>query len=832
MSSAAAAAAEATYTEVEGKASITKWLKPAPTATRNKLMMRNSLTDQLEEFVPHEGNKVSWYTCGPTVYNVCHMGHARAYLTFDILRRIMADYLHYDVYFHVNITDVDDKIILQARRNHLVKEYLQREKPTLGALQLLVSGAVQASQAKTQTKVDEMAAELASADVSKKRQTELTEVKKQTEHKLKALGDLARDAQAAESVDALVLMANDVLGGLLDVDADGESEVEFDQEIFNAHARKYEESFMSDMDRLGVRRPDVLTRVTEYIDEIIAYCQVLEDKGLAYESNGSVYMDTKAFEQQGHTYRKLKPFVGQTSKEELEESEGALGASAPTEKRNDRDFVLWKKSKAREPFWASPRWGRGRPGWHIECSVVASSVLGPKLDIHAGGEDLKFPHHDNELCQSEAYHSNPQWVNYFLHAGHLHIQGLKMGKSLKNFITIEQALEKSSAKTLRILFLTQRWDGPFTYSEESLIEGRGKERRFAEFLVAIKTIEREKQWLKKKWNAPTPQEVEFTQVLYAKRAEAHEAILQNFDTPKCLEAMFAIVDAFYKYKSSGVQLANLVCLEAGRYIAKMLNVFGVSSGGGESGEDGESGSGLSSGSRLSSALVDDVIDFRKEVKALALASSSKDTKLALLKACDTLRDVKLVEHGIDLRDDGNDVAVWEMGNVAELKRRLAEEERIKQEQEAKARANKLVVLVKEAEKWEAIFALGDPLSRAQEQEEEPAEGGEKEPVSAASKKRKQKETQKQADEWARLSKAAAGAGLDAGAFVAATRGVAEAFRRGEAFVPVPKKEAEAVATAVADSGNWFEVHGQRFNTNVERLRGKRFASVEEYYASF
>ncbi|KAH9259248.1 cysteine-tRNA ligase [Batrachochytrium salamandrivorans] len=823
-------AAEANYTEVEGKANITKWLKPsAPVAAnRGKLMMRNSLTDQLEEFVPHDGNKVTWYTCGPTVYNVCHMGHARAYLTFDILRRIMVDYLHYDVYFHVNITDVDDKIILQARRNHLVKEYLQREKPTLDALQLLVSGAVQESQAKTQAKIGEMAAELASVDISKKRQTELTEVKKQTEHKLKALGDLARDAQAAGSVDALVLMANDVLGGLLDVSvAEGENEVEFDQEIFNAHARKYEESFMNDMDRLGVRRPDVLTRVTEYIDEIIAYCQVLQDKGLAYESNGSVYMDTKAFEQQGHTYRKLKPFMGQTSKEELEESEGSLCASAPSEKRNDRDFVLWKKSKAREPFWASPRWGRGRPGWHIECSVVASSVLGPKLDIHAGGEDLKFPHHDNELCQSEAYHSNSQWVNYFLHAGHLHIQGLKMGKSLKNFITIEQALEKSSAKTLRILFLTQRWDGPFTYSEESLLEGRGKERRFAEFLVAIKTIEREKQWLKKKWNAPTPQEVEFTQVLYAKRAEAHEAILQNFDTPKCLEAMFAIVDAFYKYKSSGVQVANLICLEAGRYITKMLNVFGVNSDGEESGEEGSSSS-------LNEALVDDIIDFRKDIKALALASSSKDTKLALLKACDNLRDVKLVEHGIDLRD-GGDVAVWEMGNVAELKRRLAEQERIKQEQEAKARENKLLVLVKEAEKWEAIFALGDPLNRKQEEEEPPASGGaaegEKEVVSAASKKRKQKETQKQADEWARLNKAATGAGLDAEAFVMATRGVAEAFRRGEAVVsvnPAPKK-AEA---AVVDLGNWFEVHQQRFNTNVERLRGKRFASVEEYYASF
>jgi cysteinyl-tRNA synthetase len=147
----------------------------------------------------------------------------------------------------------------------------------------------------------------------------------------------------------------------------------------------------------------------------------------------------------------------------LAEGEGKLSTGNNTDKRNQSDFALWKASKPGEPTWASP-WGEGRPGWHIECSAM-SSVLGDHLDVHGGGVDLKFPHHDNEIAQSEAHYNSPQWVNYWLHSGHLHIENCKMSKSLKNFITIRQALDKYTARQLRMLFLVHSWHGTMDYSE-------------------------------------------------------------------------------------------------------------------------------------------------------------------------------------------------------------------------------------------------------------------------------------------------------------------------------------------------------------------------------
>merc|ERR1719238_482360 len=149
----------------------------------------------------------------------------------------------------------------------------------------------------------------------------------------------------------------------------------------------------------------------------------------------------------------------------MAEGEGALSAAKAGEKKSPNDFALWKFSKPGEPAWPSP-WGPGRPGWHIECSVMASEVLGENMDIHAGGCDLKFPHHDNELAQAEAYWGHHQWVNYFLHCGHLHIKGLKMSKSLKNFITIRQALDdlKVSPRQMRLLFLANPWEKSMNFS--------------------------------------------------------------------------------------------------------------------------------------------------------------------------------------------------------------------------------------------------------------------------------------------------------------------------------------------------------------------------------
>ena len=138
-------------------------------------------------------------------------------------------------------------------------------------------------------------------------------------------------------------------------------------------------------------------------------------------------------------------------------------------KRNPSDFALWKSSKPGEPVWDSP-WGKGRPGWHIECSVMASAVLGDNMDIHSGGIDLAFPHHDNELAQSEAYYNCPQWVNYFLHAGHLHVEGQKMSKSLKNFITIQEALKMYTPRQMRLFFLAHPWHTKMDFKQSSMQE--------------------------------------------------------------------------------------------------------------------------------------------------------------------------------------------------------------------------------------------------------------------------------------------------------------------------------------------------------------------------
>merc|ERR1739844_342131 len=159
--------------------------------------------------------------------------------------------------------------------------------------------------------------------------------------------------------------------------------------------------------------------------------------------------------------------------------------SVTKDKRSDNDFALWKMSKPGEPSWPSP-WGKGRPGWHIECSAMASCILGESIDIHTGGCDLKFPHHDNELAQSEAYFGNDNWIRYFLHSGHLTIAGCKMSKSLKNFITIQEVLQKHTARQLRLAFLLHSWKDTLDYSDNTMDLAKSYEKTVNEFFLTVK----------------------------------------------------------------------------------------------------------------------------------------------------------------------------------------------------------------------------------------------------------------------------------------------------------------------------------------------------------
>ena len=200
-------------------------------------------------------------------------------------------------------------------------------------------------------------------------------------------------AEEGKVTDASALL--DKVGDLIanGLDAAKGSEVT-DQKIFRDHAAYYENEYLEDMETLGVRLPDTLTRVTEYVPQVIDYIQKIIDNGFAYEANGSVYFDIREYTKK-HSYRKLS-WTSAAIKAALDEGEGALASTEG--KRCEFDFALWKSSKAGEPYWES-KWGAGRPGWHIECSVMASDLLGDTLDIHGGGIDLCFPHHDNELAQ-------------------------------------------------------------------------------------------------------------------------------------------------------------------------------------------------------------------------------------------------------------------------------------------------------------------------------------------------------------------------------------------------------------------------------------------------
>jgi cysteinyl-tRNA synthetase len=289
---------------------------------------------------------------------------------------------------------------------------------------------------------------------------------------IKTLSSAARALIAVDgnvtSLDPLDFYANtaDILLPHLD-SLQGSSINATNYSIFTKLTQYWEAHFTEDLRTLNCLPPDVVTRVTEVVPQIVTFVGRVVDKGFAYvTSDGSVYFDIAAFEAAGNPYARLEPW-NRNDKELQADGEGALSKKKDTEKRSDADFALWKSSKPGEPSWPSP-WGNGRPGWHIECSVMASEALGSRIDIHSGGIDLAFPHHDNELAQSEAYYvetdhgmcKHPhQWVNYFLHMGHLSIQGSKMSKSLKNFTTIRDALNSGewTARNLRIVFLLGGW---------------------------------------------------------------------------------------------------------------------------------------------------------------------------------------------------------------------------------------------------------------------------------------------------------------------------------------------------------------------------------------
>ncbi|KAJ3297521.1 hypothetical protein HDU79_003028 [Rhizoclosmatium sp. JEL0117] len=671
-----------------------EWIKPKVAQDAPVLKMNNSMTHSKTEFVPANGKQVNWYTCGPTVYDKSHLGHARNYITFDIIRRIMEDYFNYDVNYVMNITDIDDKIIITARSHFL---FNQKKASTLVLSPELIAEVEQGWKDFVESKLGKYLIPAKDAAgfpglvklfEEKKGPSFTDEPKfemwmKASIAALKAINTAKTQLAAGKgdkaAVDTLLDEVRDVYASALDKAL---KHTVTDHAIFRDFARYWEKDYFKDMDALNVRRPDVLTRVSEYVPEIIIFVEQIIKNGYAYESEGSVYFNTFHFDKDpNHFYAKLEPWSASNMKL-LQEGEGDLAAGG--EKKNAADFALWKASKSGEPAWDSP-WGAGRPGWHIECSAMAGDVIGEKMDIHSGGSDLAFPHHDNELAQSEAHYNCKQWVNYFLHAGHLHIEGQKMSKSLKNFTSIADALEKNTAAQIRIMFLLHSWDAVLDYKQASLQEAKVFEAAINNFLLNVKSIVQESRSKPENLTGNHnfhQSEKEVYALFQQKQAQIHAALCDNFDTSSAMNALRDMITATNTYIKKNSDNPSIdVLLKVSKYVSKMMRTFGVFKD--ENPEIGFSavvGEGAAGGSveEIAGPYARLLASFRDRVRELARRKPADGLNLNsdLLQLCDKIRDEELVDLNVSLddREEGKPALVKFIDRETILKQR--EEKRV------------------------------------------------------------------------------------------------------------------------------------------------------------
>lgn len=371
----------------------------------------NTLTGKKEEFEALEPGKVKMYVCGPTVYNLMHVGNARTLIVFDAVRRYLI-YKGHDVKFVQNYTDIDDRIIKRANEEGI---------------------------------------------------------------SISAVSD------------------------------------------------RYIEEAEKDLAGLCAMKPTISPRVTHEIAEIIEMIQTLIDKGYAYEKNGSVFYNTDAFSEYGKLSKKKKDELNAGARIEINE-----------EKHNPADFVLWKNAKENEPGWTSP-WGEGRPGWHIECSVMAKKYLGETIDIHAGGEDLIFPHHENEIAQSEAANGK-MFSKYWMHVRHVNINDQKMAKSAGNFFTVREVSEKYSYAIIRFFILSSHYRSAVNFSEDLMEAALNSYNRIKNCIFNLNHLIKE--------NAESSlSEDESESIKSAKRftEEFENAMEDDFNTADAVTAIFEYV---------------------------------------------------------------------------------------------------------------------------------------------------------------------------------------------------------------------------------------------------------------------------------------------------
>ncbi len=414
-----------------------------------KMRVYNTLTGRKDELIPISPNKIGIYACGVTVYDLCHIGHARSAIVFDVIRRYLR-FKGFEVKYIRNFTDIDDKIINRSKQEGIPWDVV---------------------------------------------------------------------------------------------------------------AKKYTDEYYRDMDRLGVGRADIEPKATEYIPEIIAAIRGLIDKGFAYLVDGDVYYEVSKF-----------AGYGKLSKRDVDEMLAGARVEVDERKKNPMDFALWKSSKEGEPSWDSP-WGPGRPGWHIECTAMSTKHLGESFDIHGGGADLIFPHHENELAQTEAYTGKP-FVKYWIHNGFITIDKEKMSKSLGNFFTIREILDKFDPEVVRFFLLSTHYRSPIEFSDALLKEAEVSIDRYYTTIIRIEDFLNSDTGAQK----PSAAEKAMEGVVNSFMDRFKEAMDDDFNTALAVGHIFELIREINKFldtRPSGPKAKELL-LKSGDLLLQsgsVLNIF-------------------------------------------------------------------------------------------------------------------------------------------------------------------------------------------------------------------------------------------------------------------